>query len=124
MNKELVQSLAWAGGILLLALAATLARKLGYVEGDTVTRLVVGINGLLIAWYGNSMPKRFVPSAAARKVKRVGGWSLVLSGLIYALVFTFAPIQTAVIVGCAAIATGIAVTFAYCLSLRARVGTI
>ena len=118
MNKDLRGSLAWAGGIIGLALAATAARQLGYVDQETVTRVVVGINGLMVAWYGNRMPKAFVPSARARQVARVGGWSLVLSGLVYAGLWAFAPVQTALWLGCGAVLLGIAVTAGYCLSLR------
>jgi len=120
MNKEVVGNLAWGGGIVVLALGATLAHKLGYIDGDTVTRLVIGANGLMIAWNGNLMPKTFVPHAGARQARRVAGWSLVLSGLIYAGLWAFAPIQTAVIGGSVAIVAGIAVTLGYCLSLRAK----
>ena len=79
-RKEVIGNLGWGVGILVLALAATFARKLGYVDSDTVTRLVIGANGLMIAWFGNRLPKAFVPSACARRVRRVAGWSLVLSG--------------------------------------------
>lgn len=120
MNKELVGGLAWGGGIIAVALGMTVARKLGYVDGETVTRVVIGLNGLMIAWYGNRMPKAFAPSAQARKVTRVGGWSMVLSGLVYAGLWAFAPIQIAVAGGCAAVIAGIAVTLGYCLSLRAK----
>lgn len=120
MNKDLIGSLAWGGGIVVLALGMTFARQLGYVDGETVTRVVIGANGLMVAWFGNRMPKAFVPSVSARKVHRVGGWSLALSGLVYAGVWAFAPIQTAVIVGCGAVLAGIAVTIGYCLSLRAK----
>lgn len=120
MNKELIGGLAWGGGIIVLALGMTMARKLGYVDGDTVTRVVIGLNGLMIAWYGNRMPKAFAPSAQARQVTRVGGWSMVLSGLVYAGLWAFAPITVAVAGGCAAILAGIAVTLGYCLSLRAK----
>jgi len=118
MNKDLIGSFAWGVGIVVLALAATLARKLGYIDGDTVLRLVIGANGLMIAWYGNRMPKTFVPSARAREARRVAAWSLVLSGLVYAGLWAFAPIQAAVIGGCGAVLIGIAVTLGYCLSLR------
>lgn len=118
MNKELVGSLAWGGGIVALALVATLARKLGYLDAETVTRMVIGANGLMIAWYGNRMPKTFVPDAWARKARRVASRSLVLSGLVYAGLWAFAPMQAAVIGGSGAIIVGIAVTLGYCLALR------
>ena len=120
MNKDLIGSLAWGGGIVVLALVASFARKLGYVDGETVTRVVMGANGLMIAWFGNRMPKAFVPSVCARQARRIGGWSLVLSGLLYAVLFAFSPMPVAVAGGSAAVLAGIAVTFAYCWSLRAK----
>jgi hypothetical protein len=120
MNKEVMGSLAWGVGILLLALAATLARRQGFVDAETVTRLVLGANGLMIAWFGNRMPKTFVPQAWARQARRVCAWSMVLSGLIYAGLFAFAPMKLAVAGGVAAVLTGIAVSFFYCWSLRAK----
>ena len=120
MNRDLVGSFAWGFGIVALALGATYARRMGYIESDTVTRLVIGANGLMIAWFGNRMPKAFVPSAWARSVRRVGGWSLALSGLVYAGLWAFAPINVAVAVGCGAVATGIAVTLGYSLMLRQK----
>ncbi|MEO6582548.1 MAG: ammonium transporter [Sphingomicrobium sp.] len=120
MNREVIGSIAWGGGIIAAALVATVARKLGYMDGDTVTRLVIGLNGLMIAWYGNRMPKAFAPSARARQVARVGGWSMVLSGLVYAGLWAFAPIPVAIAGGCGTVLAGIAVTVGYCLSLRAK----
>ena len=73
MNLEVIGSLALGGGIVVLALFATFARKLGYIDADTVTRIVIGTNGLMIAWFGNRLPKAFVPSAWARGVRRLPG---------------------------------------------------
>jgi hypothetical protein len=120
MNKDLIGNFAWGGGIVVLALAASYARKLGYIDSEMVTRLVIGATGLMIAWSGNRMPKTFVPSAEARQARRVAGWSLALSGLVYAGLWAFAPIPAAVIGGCGAVVVGIAVTLGYCLSLRAK----
>ena len=118
MNKEVVAGLAGAGAILVMALAAKAASKVGIVDADTVTRMVVGANGLLVAWYGNLMPKTFVPNACARRVRRVGGWAMALSGLAYAGLFLFAPLPVAFSVGSGAIVAGIAVTLGYALLLR------
>lgn len=120
MNRELTGYIAWAAGIVAVALAASYARKLGHMDPDTTTRVVIGLNGLVVAWIGNRMPKSIAPSAAVAKVKRVGGWSMVLSGLVYAALWAFAPLPVAVAVGCAAIIAGIAVTAGYCMVLRAR----
>jgi len=120
MNRELIGYIAWGAGIVVVALGASYARKLGYIDQETTTRVVIGLNGLMIAWIGNRMPKAVAPSAAIRQVKRVGGWSMVLSGLVYAALWVFAPIDVAVVGGCAAIIAGIAVTAGYCFVLRAR----
>lgn len=120
MNKDVIGSLAWAGGIIGLALAASWARAQGLIDPDATTRIVFIAIGLMVAWYGNRTPKTFVPSARARAAKRVAGWSLAISGLIYAAAFAFAPIDAALIVGCGAIVVGMAVTFGYCLSLRGK----
>jgi len=120
MNKDLITSLAWAGGIIALALGASLARSLGYIDHETTVRIVLGATGLMIASLGNRIPKTFVLDVGARKARRVAAWSMVLSGIVYAGAFILAPIMTAVIVGCGAVMLGMIVTFAYCLSLRRR----
>jgi hypothetical protein len=120
MKAELIGALAWAGGIIALALGTVFARKLGYVDGDTVIKVTAGAIGLWMAWYGNRMPKTMVPipSTGARQARRVASWSLVLSGLVYAGLWAFAPILVATWGGLGAIAAGLAVTLGYCLSLR------
>jgi hypothetical protein len=61
-----------------------------------------------------------VSSRLARQVTRVAGWSMVLSGLVYAGLWAFAPIPLAIALGCAAVATGMIVTLSFCLWLWAR----
>ena len=120
MKKQLIADLTWGIGIVVLALGATYARKLGYIEGETVTRLVLGATGLMVAWFGNRMPKTIAPGARARQAQRVGGWSMALSGLVYAVLWAFAPFDVALIGGCGAIILGMAVTIGYCLSMRGK----
>ena len=120
MKKQVIADLAWGVGIIVLALGATGARNLGYIDADTVTRLVLGATGLMVAWFGNRMPKTIAPGPRARQAQRVGGWSMALSGLVYAGLWAFAPTEVALIGGRGAIMLGIAVTFFYCLSLRGR----
>lgn len=123
MSKDLRQDIGWGVGILVLALAATLARQQGYIDEDTSIRIVLAATGLMVAAYGNRMPKKMVPTAWARQAQRVGGWSLALSGLVYAGLWAFASFNVALIGGCGAIILGIIVTFAYCASLRNRAKT-
>ena len=118
MNREVLTSLAWGIGIVVLALCATFARSQGYIDSETVDRIVMGAIGLMVAWFGNQMPKRFVPTARARQAQRVAGWSMAISGLIYAGFWIAAPKDVAVIGGSVAVLLGIAITALYCLSLR------
>ncbi|HYE41871.1 MAG TPA: ammonium transporter [Caulobacteraceae bacterium] len=120
MKNDLIPSLICAGLLIAVALGATLGLQLGYLDEDTVTRLVLGATGLMLVWYGNRMPKAFVPSAYARQVNRVGGWAMVLSGLVYAGLWAFAPRSVALIVGCGAVAGGVLVTVAYCISVARK----
>ncbi len=120
MNKDLIKSLVVAGGLIAVALVSTPARSMGLIDGDAVTRLVMGATGLMLIWYGNRMPKTFVPAAKARQVQRVGGWSMVLSGLIYAALWAFAPLDLAFTAGCAVVVAGLVATIGYCLTLRRK----
>ena len=74
MKKDLVHSLAWGGGIVVLALAASLARNLGYIDQELTTRIVIAATGLMIVAFGNRIPKTFTPNECARKAQRVAGW--------------------------------------------------
>lgn len=120
MNKQLITDFAWGVGILVVALVASWARKSGYVDSETVTRVVIGLTGLMIASFGNRLPKTFIPDSKGRQARRVAGWSLVLSGLVYAGLWAFAPIPVAIAAGCGVILLGMAVTIGHCISLRAK----
>ena len=120
MKKELIGALAWAGIMFALALGAIFAHKLGYIDRDTVIRVVTGLTGLWMAWYGNRIPKTVVPSARAGQAQRVAS---LVSGAERARL-------------CRTVGVrpdpggrdgrerrgrgGIAVTLGYCLSLRAK----
>jgi uncharacterized membrane protein len=120
MNKDVAVSLAWGAGIVVLALIASALRHQGIIDQESVQRLVIGATGLMIASFGNRAPKTVAPSVCAQHLSRFSGWSLVISGLVYAAVWAFAPIDTAIVIGTAAILIGILATFAYALRLRAR----
>jgi hypothetical protein len=121
--KEILVGLGWGGALILLALGASFAREHGYIDHDTTLRLVIGANGLMIAFFGNRAPKTVAPSACAQQVTRFAGWSMVLSGLVYTGLWIFAPIQTAITLGTAVIVAGMIATLAYCLHLRGRTRT-
>ena len=116
VKSDLVPSVVAAGALIAAALAATAARQAGWIDGEAATRIVMGGTGLMLAWVGNRMPKRFVPAAQARRVNRVGGWSMAISGLVYGALWAFAPFEVALWGGCAAVILGMAVTIGYCLT--------
>lgn len=120
VRKEFKEGIAWGGSVLVVALCAMFARKLGYIDSDTANRVVFGTNGLMIAWYGNRLPKTVVPHCHALKARRVAAWSMVLSGLLYAGLWAFAPVAVATAVGTLAVFAGVAVTLGYCVSLRSK----
>ena len=122
MKKDILAGLAFAGGMLLLALAAKYAHAHGYI-GDDATIRVIAMNGLMIAYFGNLVPKKIAPNACARQAMRFSGWSLVLSGFVYAGLWAFAPIPVAVTFGTAAVFAGVVATLGYCMWLDARART-
>lgn len=119
MKTGILVDFAWGIGIVLVALAAKFANAQGYIDSDTMLR-VVAMNGLMIAWYGNRMPKTVAPSIHARQVTRFAGWVFVISGLVYAGFWAFAPIQQAMIFGTGAVAAGVILTLGYCFGLRTQ----
>jgi len=120
--KETTRALTWAGGILVLTLGAVIAHRLGYIDRETVIRVCIGPTGLCVAWFGNRIPKTFfVRNSQARQAQRVAAWSQVLSGLVYAGLWAFAPIPVAIWGGGGVILAGAAVTIGYARSMSAKV---
>ena len=119
MKKAFLTSLVWAVIMLSTALAARWANVHGLIDGDTRLR-VIALNGLWLAYYGNGIPKSFALSACARQAKRFTGWVMVVSGLVYAGYWAFAPIPQAVIFGTGAVAAGLALTLGNCVWLSTR----
>ena len=123
VRREMITGGVWAGTMLAASLVVAVLRRQGYVDGDTAVRAVTAMNGLLMVWYGNRMPKTFVRGEQARRARRVAAWSMVLSGAVYAGLWAFAPRDVAVYGGMGAVLAGMAVTFGYCLSLRSKART-
>jgi hypothetical protein len=115
------------GGALLL----TLARKLGWIEAELVTRAYNVIMGLALAAYGNAMPKfmhemppRSIHEATlAQAVARVTSWAMTLAFLAWAALWAFAPLDVARIGGIAVVGTSAVVMIGFiawkCASTRA-----
>lgn len=119
MNKEIRVALLWAGVLIGIALIATYLRRQGLIDQDAVIR-TVAMNGLMIVYYGNRAPKVAPHNAYAQQLARFSGWSSVLSGLVYAGFWAFAPISLAITIGTGAVALGMAATLAYWYRLHGR----
>ncbi len=112
MKKELWVALAFAGVMLLLAFATRFAHARGYIDSETQLR-VVAMNGLMMVYFGNRVPKKIAPCGRVRQIQRVSGWTQVLSGLLYAGLWAFAPIRLAVTLGTGAVMASLIVTLGY-----------
>jgi uncharacterized membrane protein len=119
--RELSRGIAFA--MLILAGAAILryAQHAGMIGGDAARQLAQIAIGLGLAAYANVMPKRIGRRRASPRAEalsqttlRVGGWSLTLAGLIYAMLWAFAP-SAADTAGMLVIATAAVVTLGYAL---------
>ena len=108
------------GGALLLTLAH---KQFGWIDGETATRGVMVLIGLVLVITGNAMPKKQEgpPSQTVgeivvrQSVLRVGGWAMLLGGLIWTVLWLFAPRDIAQVGSIAAVATAVVVMVAFTL---------
>jgi hypothetical protein len=116
--NKITQSLALAAAMIALSIALVWAGKAGLIAGDLAMRLSMIASGLLIAFYGNVIPKLVLRSAQARSARRFAGWAFVLSGLTCAVVWALAPIAVAKPVSIAMIASTVVLVFGVCMLTR------
>jgi small-conductance mechanosensitive channel len=121
IGKPIMTSLVLAALLLAGAAALKYAQHAGMIDADIATRATHTMFGLLLAYYGNVIPKRLCASrsiaADARKqsVLRVSGWSFMLAGLAYAAFSALAPQALASAGAIAAVALALAITLVYAL---------
>jgi hypothetical protein len=119
MTNRITSNLALAG--LLIAVSAGLAflRRLGVVGAETPARGAMVLTGLLLAVYGNVIPKSVSRSSAkGESIERVTGWATVVSGIGYAAIWAFAPIEIAAVASMGAVLIGFVCVVGYCVWLR------
>jgi hypothetical protein len=121
-KKNIRSALVLAGAVLVGTLALTLAHKqFGWIDSETTTRGVMVLIGLMLVVVGNSMPKKqegpppqSVSEVATRQsILRVGGWAMMLGGLVWAILWAFAPRDLAQTGSIAAVATSVVVMLVY-----------
>lgn len=115
LKREMIGAAVWGAIVFALTVVAIYAHRAGDISRDTLIRIVTGPTGLWMVWYGNRIPKNVVPGARAGQAQRVAAWSMVLSGIVFAGLWAFAPISVAATVGTGVILAGVVSTLAYCL---------
>ncbi len=113
-------ALASAAVILSTAVLARFLQAANVIDAESVKRMVSVVIGLWLAVWGNYMPKRWgapvAPGCALsrlRSVNRVGGWAMMLAGLVFAAAWAFSPISVARPVAVGAVASATLVMMAY-----------
>jgi hypothetical protein len=87
-------------GVTAIAAASAIANRVGAIGPEVMNRLIGVALGLMIILVGNSLPKmrpfnRARLSGRAAAVERFSGWMLVLAGITWAALFSFAPLRQA-----------------------------
>jgi hypothetical protein len=124
MTQRITGNLALAFGLLTVAAGLAYARRMGLVGIDIPARGTMIASGMLVAIYGNAIPKIItVTSPDARAVQRFAGWAFVLSGLAYAAIWALAPLDISPIASMIVVAGAMLGVFAYGLWMRARPAT-
>lgn len=116
--SKIAKALIIAGGMLVISVLIVVAKKSGMIDGDTSTRGLMALTGLVLAYFANEGPKAVFRTARQLNVQRVSGWTFVLASIAYAGIWTFAPMDFALPLSMIAMFTAGVVTFGYCLFTR------
>lgn len=113
--KKIMPSLALAASIIAISLGLTWAAKTGAINADLPARITMALSGLIIAFYGNAIPKAFIRSANGIAARRFAGWAFVLSGLATAAAWALAPTDLAATISLATLGATVLLVLATCL---------
>lgn len=117
-SSNLAQSAVLALGLIAISLSLAWAGRAGYVDGDWPTRITMILSTLMIAYFGNMIPKAIKRTANARAASRLTGWAFVLAGLAATALWAFAPLDLAMPASIAIIGATVVLVFGYCLLAR------
>ena len=123
MNK-ITQAGMVATAMIAVSLAVAWGVMAGQLGADAPTRTMMAVNSLLLACYGNAIPKAVLRSAASRTGRRFAGWVFVLAGLISAALWAFAPLDIATPAALTVTAGSAVLAFGYCFLSRGRTATL
>ncbi len=121
MNKAVRSGLSQVGATLAVAVVATVLHRTSVISQDTTVRVLMATIGLVVAWQSNAVPKSLpVGSARYQAYKRLSGWAFFLSGLAFAAVWAFAPMDMAKTLSMAPMMIAMVTVFVVCVSNRIR----
>jgi hypothetical protein len=121
MTQRLTGALTLAFAVLSVAAGLAYARRIGLMGPDITVRGTMAITGLMLAVYGNAIPKVItVTTPSARAIQRFAGWAFVLSGLAYMAIWALAPLSLAANASMITVAAAVLGVLAYCLWMRSR----
>jgi hypothetical protein len=119
MTTRITSSLALAGLLIAVSVGLAYLRRVGVVGAEAPARVAMVLTGILLAVYGNVIPKSVSRlSAKGKSLQRVTGWATVISGIGYAAIWAFAPIGIAAVASMVAVVIGFVFVVAYCAWLR------
>ena len=121
MTQRITGGLTIAFGLLSVAAGLAYARRIGVVSPDLAMRGAMAAIGLMVALYGNDIPKVVkMNSPCVRAVQRFAGWAFVLAGLAYAGIWALAPMGLAADGAMVAVGSAMAAVVGYALWTRSR----
>ena len=116
--KHLAQGAILAAGLIAISLALAWQARAGTVPGDWPTRITMILSALMIAYYGNMIPKMILRTDAARAARRFAGWAFVLAGLGSAALWAASPLDVAMPASIALIGGTLILVVAHCVLSR------
>ena len=116
-KKQLFIDFAWGPIIVCASLLASYLRDFGYTDGDTVTRVVMCLSGLMVASFGNRVPQSLLPQTEKAIGRKLASKSLVLGGLTFTGLWVFAEISIANPLGIAILVLSLAITLWHVITL-------
>ena len=114
MTQRITGGLTIAFALLSVAGGLAYGRRMGFVSPDLSVRGTMAAIGLMLAFYGNAIPKVItVATPRARAIQRFAGWAFVLAGLAYAAIWALAPMNQAAEAASSAVAAALLGVLAY-----------
>ena len=116
-KKQLLIDFAWGPIIVCASLLASYLRDFGYTDGDTVTRVVMCLSGLMVASFGNRVQQSLLPQAETGIGRKLASKSLVFGGLVFAGLWAIAEISIANPLGIAILVLSLTITLWHVITL-------